>query len=125
MHLRQEIDKQQQTPTELVNDRCNRHAVLMPNPRTLHQLRDKYTHRNGNNKAAKNFTSQEQGRCKYRYCRCKNVWDLITHITRRGDTAGSAMAKICQAYGEGRSVTKIINRIIKDHQNGMVHQQLT
>ena len=69
------------------DDKCSPNGILMPNPRTLHQLWDECPHGIGNNKAAKCFIRAERGRYKHKCSRREIVWELISSLVRPGDTA--------------------------------------
>ena len=65
----------------------------------------------GSNKAAKDFTSRERGRCKHKYCRRKVVWNLIQEQINNGKTASIACDDIYAAFGPNLSITQIITAI--------------
>jgi pyruvate/2-oxoglutarate dehydrogenase complex dihydrolipoamide acyltransferase (E2) component len=92
-------------------------AVLSPNPRTLSSLWDKYVHGIGNNKPAREFTSAERGRCKYKYSRQKLVWNVIESLVRGSLSSHDAIERMYTHYGANLSVTSIINRLRVDKRN--------
>jgi hypothetical protein len=53
-------------------------AELSPTPHSLYILWDEYQNGIGGRKAARLFTKEERGSCKFKYCRHEIVWDLIT-----------------------------------------------
>ena len=65
----------------------------------------------GSNKAAKDFTSRERGRCKHKYCRRKVAWNLIQEQINAGKTASQACDDIYTAFGPNLSITQIITAI--------------
>eukprot|EP00977_Amphora_coffeiformis_P006645 scaffold1442_cov123-Amphora_coffeaeformis.AAC.2 len=99
-----------------VDENCDRNAILAPTVRTLEALWLEYTHGIGGNKAARYFTRVERGRCKFKYSRRKNVWDLVQLLLNRGSctTHGEACDLIRQAYGQASSITTIIKKIQAD-----------
>ena len=90
-------------------------AVLSPHPRTLYEVWDEYNNGIGGRKPAREFSSQERGKVKYKYYRRKKVWDLVSALTRTGLDCHVAIDRIYQVYGRGKSVTQIIQNIIADH----------
>ena len=73
----------------------------------------------GGRKAAKLFTATKRGRIKALYHCQKVVWDTIATLVHARHTANMAIDKIYQCYGEGLSVTRIINGMLRDrHEQG-------
>jgi len=99
-------------------------AVLIPTPRSLHDLWCEYQHGIGGRKAARLFSHSERGRVKYKYSRRKVVWDLIAKLVRAGHTADAAIDMIHAAYGGSSSVTAIINGLKRDKKNGTLSSNL-
>jgi hypothetical protein len=99
-------------------------ATLSPTPRTLHLLWDEYEQGIGGRKAARFFSREERGKAKHKYHRRKVVWDCIAELVRAGLTSQVAIDRIYQVYGENPTVTRIINRMKEDRQNGIVHPSL-
>ena len=87
-------------------------------PKTLNYLWMEYEFGLNNKKAAKDFSSVERGRVKYRYHRRKVVWDKISEMVRAGHNSEDAINKIYDAYGHKTSVTNIINKMRKDRKDG-------
>ena len=83
-------------------------------PSDLHALWAEYTHGIAGSKPAKDFTTAERGREKYKYSRRKVVWSLIDEMTNKGYSAEGAIARIYQTYGHKLSVSKITIAIRKD-----------
>jgi hypothetical protein len=92
-------------------------ATLSPNPRTLYLLWEEYTHGIGGRKAAEEFTPHEGGQVKHKYTRRRVVWDCIARLVRAGLDANVAIDRIHQVYGQGKTVTTIINRLRVDRNN--------
>ena len=90
-------------------------AALSPHPRTLYELWDEYNNGIGGRKPAREFNSQERGKVKYKYCRRKKVWDLVSSMIRNGLECHVAIDRIYQVYGRGKSVTQLIQLITADH----------
>jgi hypothetical protein len=65
-------------------------------------------------KAARLFTKEERGSFKFKYCRHKIVWDLISLHVNAGITAHRSCDMIYAHYGEQLPVTKIINSLCRD-----------
>lgn len=93
-------------------------ASLIPNPRDLYVLWQEYEFGVGGRKAAKEFSSVERGRVKFKYCRRKIVWDCIHRMVRSGHTSDSAIDKIYEVYGRSTNVSTIINKMRADNQTG-------
>jgi Transcriptional activator of glycolytic enzymes len=85
--------------------------LLSPTPRNLHILWQEFQFGIGGRKAAKLFTREERGRCKYTYHRRKVVWDRIQTMIREGHTSETAIDTIYDRFGREKSVTKIINEM--------------
>jgi hypothetical protein len=99
-------------------------ATLSPNPRNLFVLWDEYTHGIGGRKAAQAFTPHERGRAKHKYTRRKVAWDCIARLVRSGVDANVAIDRIYRVYGEGTTVTTIINRLRVDRNNNSLAPSL-
>lgn len=93
-----------------------RKAKLYRNPKSLYILWQEYEHGVGNRKAAKDFSRDERGKCRYSYCRRNVFWDLVSTMVRRGHTANSAIDKIYIVYGHRTSVTDILKNLVRDKQ---------
>ena len=104
----------------LENEINNPPASLSRCPRSLFDLWTEYVYGIGGNKAAKDFNYKERGHCKYIYCKRKVVWDAIDHLVRSRPnyTAIMAIDEIHHCYGQGLSVTAIINLMKKDKARG-------
>ena len=104
----------------LENEVNNPPALLSRCPRSLFDLWTEYQYGVGGNKAAKHFTYKERGRCKCTYSKRKIVWDTIDRLLRSGAqyTAVTAIDEIHRCYGQGLSVTAIINLMAKDKARG-------
>jgi hypothetical protein len=99
-------------------ERGDKIAELMSAPRTLYDLWIEYEMGTGNRKAAKDFTYNERGRCRFKYCRRKVVWDCISKHVNAGFTAMTAVDKIYECYGRGETVTSIIKKMTNDKKTG-------
>ena len=99
-------------------------ALLMPDPRSLHQLWNEHIHGNGDNKPAKCFARAERGQCKLKCSRRKVLWGLVSGMVRAGGTDGQAIDKICAVCGPNRSVTDVINGTRRDKRNSTLHHSL-
>lgn len=93
-------------------------AKLAPHPRTLLLLWHEYLYGLEGNKPAKDFTSTERGRVKFKYCRRKNFWTVMARLINAGFTELSAIDKIHQAYGNNLAVSTILNRMARDKRDG-------
>lgn len=93
-------------------------AQLSKTPRSLYDLWTEYQHGIGGNKAAKDFTYTERGKCKFKYCRRKVVWDCVSRHVNAGDSAVAAIKKIYDCYGNSLTVSAIINAMVKDKKTG-------
>ena len=101
-----------------------RRAELSPTPRTLYDLWEEWTDSIGGRKPASQFSREDRGRCKYKFCRLKIAWDRIRLLVNAGYTAQVACDRIYQVYGRSLSVTKIIQKLGTDTRNNTLHQDL-
>jgi hypothetical protein len=99
-------------------------AELSPTPRSLYILWQEYNEGVGGRKAARLFSSEERGRAKHKYCRRKNVWDLVSRLIRTGISSDVAIDRIYDVYGVNTPVTRIIDRIKVDRRNNSFHPTL-
>ena len=93
-------------------------SMLSQMPRTLFDLWAEYQYGIGRQKPAKDFTAAERGKVKYLYHHQKVVWDIIARLMHAGFTAEVAIDRIYSVYGCHQSVTKIINDMRRDRQQG-------
>ena len=93
-------------------------AVLMPRPRTLHDLWKEYQFGGPGRKPAKDFTPEERGRVKVLYSRRRVLWDKICELTRTGVAAQVACDLVYEAYGQNLPVTKILAKMKVDRRTG-------
>jgi Transcriptional activator of glycolytic enzymes len=120
----QQAAEQQQQQQEVVRLAPPLPAELSPMPKNLYDLWQEYQIGIAGRKPARNFTAQERGRCKFKYCRRNFVWKLIVKLVNAGITAQAACDRIYNIYGEGASVTTIINKLKKDIQTNNLHHTL-
>jgi hypothetical protein len=112
------------TPAAQGNINNPNNASLSPTHRLLFELWAEWTVGIGGRKAAKDFTAAESGREKFKYSRCKVVWELIALLVWSGLMAAVAINRIYAVYGAGTSVTNIINQLKKNVRNGTLHPTL-
>ena len=105
-------------PRPPVNDLPFTRAELTPCVRNLHDLWTEYMYGIGGLKPAKDFTSQERGRFKQKYCKRKAFWDVVSRHVAANVSAPVAIERIYACYGESLCVTKILDRMAKDRKNG-------
>jgi len=101
-----------------------RPADLSSTPRTLYALWDEFVIGIGGRKPASEFTREERGRVKFKYCRRKVIWDRVRLLINAGLTAQVAIDRIYDVYGQSKSVTDIIKALKKDINNNTVHESL-
>lgn len=106
-------------------DQVTVNASLSPTPRTLNRLWEEWMHGIDGRKAARLFTPTERGKEKHKFHRRKVIWDLINGLIRQGNTANQSIERIYNVYGQGSTVTSIINSIKRDRRNGNLHPDLT
>ena len=103
-------------------------ASLTRVPRTLHELWTEWNegYPASGKKAVKDFTKAERGKVKHTYYKRKFFWHKCAELVRSGMTAQSACDKIQHVYGDGQSVTYVLERMKRDHidTNGRGHPQL-
>lgn len=96
-------------------------ATLSPTPRTLYDLWQEWQFGRGGRKPAKDFTPAERGRERHKYCRRRVVWKIQQILILKGLTAQAASDRLYAVYGEGATVTTIINRLKQDKRNNTLH----
>lgn len=100
-------------------------AILVKNPKSVHELWTEYQFGVAGSKAAKDFTPAERGKAKSTYCRRKRVWDVVAALVRAGHTAPMAIDLIYSTYGRALTVNQIIDKIVKETKNGaQIHMNL-
>lgn len=97
-------------------DRCC--AVLMSNPKTLHQIWDEYEQGWAGNKSARLFTPQERGNTtgaknKDTYLLRNILWKNVEEMIARGWDATTAVSQIEKGY-EGLSVSGMLKQLKTD-----------
>jgi len=93
-------------------------ARLAKGVKDLYMLWNEFETGLDGNKAAKDFTPQERGKCKALYSIRKVFWDQVLTLTRRGHSYDSAIDKIYVVYGRSLPVTKILTKLRHDRMNG-------
>ena len=121
--LQRAAARNQALPVQRQLANVSSNATLHPSPRTVQLLWTEYIEGIGGRKAAKDFTPQERGRDKSRYCRRKVVWDLIKTQVNAGRMATDVINSI-YAHCGGLSVTAIIQRVRKDKKDGTLPAHL-
>jgi hypothetical protein len=99
-------------------------ASLSPMPRNLYELWREYTHGIGGRKAACQFSYHDKGCVEHKYHRQNVVWKIINGLFKLGYSAETTIDRIHAVYGEGRSVTNIINGIKQDKKAGSLGPNL-
>ena len=94
------------------------HSSLSKTPKTLFVLWQEFEVGIGGRKPARLFTRVERGRVKCLYCRRKVLWEAVARLVRAGFTAHVAIDRIYEAYGVDKTVSQIINQMMKDRRNG-------
>ena len=98
-------------------------SSLSKTPKTLFILWQEWEVGITGRKPARIFTRAERGRTKFIYYRRKVFWDTVAGLVRAGYTAHAAIDRIYEAYGPEKTVTQILNQMLKDRHNGG-HPQL-
>jgi Fe-S cluster biosynthesis and repair protein YggX len=93
-------------------------AKLSYFPRNLLLLWQEYLYELECNKAAKNFTSVERGRVKFKFCRRKCFWEVMVKLCNAGSTDLSSIDKVNQAYSMKHSVSTILDMMMRDRKVG-------
>ena len=99
-------------------------AELSPRPADVYVLWDEYNVGLHGRKPACQFSPQERGRVKYKYCRRKVVWDTISLLINSGLTREVACNRLYEVYGHGSTVTAIIDKLKRDKKNNTVDARL-
>jgi hypothetical protein len=107
-----------------VDEYVDPRAKLVSNPRHLLTVWHEYIHGVQGNKPAKNFTQQERGRHKSKYCRRLAFWEVMTKLVNSGYSETTAIDHIRRCYGESLSVTKILQALATDRRKGSYHANL-
>ena len=107
------------SPTRQADSVVDPRAALYGNVRDLHQMWQEWMHGIAGNKAAKNFTATERGRCKFKYSRRKIFWSQVSRMVDRGMSADQAIDAIYRHYGPV-SPTQIISKLRDDRKNGSI-----
>ena len=68
-------------------------------------------------KAAKDFTTEQRGAVKHKYCQ-RIFWDWVTRLVNSGLSANVAIDQIYTVYGRRNTMTKILREISKDRRSG-------
>jgi hypothetical protein len=103
---------------DIANEGIDATAKLSIHPRTLLLLWHEYLFGLEGSKPARNFTSAERGRVRFKYCRRNCFWNVMRRLINGGFTELTAIDKIYQAYGNTLSVTSILNKMAKDKSGG-------
>ena len=93
-------------------------ANLAKKPGSLHELWVEFEFGAPGKKAAKDFTSAERGKVKYKYCFRKAFWDKVSEMCRAGMSANRACDKVYEAYGQRTSITAILRQMKHDRKHG-------
>ena len=90
------------------------------NIRNLHAFWEEWQFGIGNNKATKDWTSDEkngQGQTvKQMYCRRLKIWRILQYLVRHGMTVDAAVAHMCDVFRTDKP-TPMITIIIRDQKN--------
>lgn len=92
-------------------------ANLMKCPKDLYILWAEYEAGIGDNKPARQFTTSERGKVKFKYSRRKIAWDLIDKMVSAGSTSDEAIERIYSVYGQ-QPVNKIIEELRQARKTG-------
>ena len=95
-------------------------ASLSSTPRTLYVLWEEYSRVLNGAKAAKDFTAEQRGAVKHKYCRRKVFWDCVTRLVNSGLSADVTIDQIYTAYGRRNIVTNILREMSKDRRSGKI-----
>ena len=87
---------------------------LMKNPKDLFTVWKEWEFGMNGMKPAKDFTSHERGANKFTYCRRKVFWDAVNRLIARGHTSDTAVDRIHEAYGRGKSICEILRLMAQD-----------
>jgi hypothetical protein len=117
---------QQQAPVAPAVVQVALEASLSPSPRTHNVLWEEWEYGIGGRKPASQFTEQESGfpSRKSTYSRRRAFWNLVCRLIRRGHSAQDAINMIYGVYGQNLTVSKILDRIIRDRKNDTWHVTL-
>ena len=88
-------------------------------PKSLLQLWHEYLHGMDDDKPAKDFTSVERGKVKFKHSRRKCFWDLMVRLMRAGHNELSATDLITQSYGSNKCCTDICKALQKAKKDGL------
>ena len=106
------------TPEQNTVTPTKQKASLSSTPRTIYVLWEEYS--NGLNGAAKDFTAEQRGAVKHKYCRRKVFWDCVTCLVNSGLSANVTIDQIYTAYNRRNTVTKILREMSNDRRSGRI-----
>mgnify|MGYP006196021747 FL=1 len=92
---------------------------LMKNPNDLFTVWKEWEFGMNGMKPAKDFTSHERGANKFTYCQRKVFWDAVHQLIARGHTSDTAVDRIHEAYGWGKSICEILRLMAHDRRQGV------
>jgi hypothetical protein len=101
-----------------LNNTYDSTAKLSSFPRNLLLLWQDYLYGLEGNKAAKNFTSVERGRIKFKFCHRKCFWEVMVKLCNAGFTDLSSIDKVHQAHDMKILVSAILAMMQKDRKVG-------
>ena len=99
-------------------------AKLSRLPRTLHDLWYKWEFGFAGKKAARLFTAKERGKVTHTFYKRKFFWHKCAEMVRSGMTAQRACDKIEEVYGQGQSLTYVLEQLKRDKLDRGAHPQL-
>jgi Transcriptional activator of glycolytic enzymes len=73
-------------------------AMLSANPRSLILVWEEWTHGLNGNKPASQFTSQQRGQNKHKFCWRKVFWDLVSNLVQAGVDSNVAINRVYAVY---------------------------
>jgi hypothetical protein len=109
--LRRSVDIDASQEEESTGQEARLAAILIPRPRTLHDLWKEYQFGGPGRKPAKDFTASERGKVKVAFSRRKVLWDKVSELVRNGVAAQVACDLVYEAYGQNMPVTKIMAKM--------------
>ena len=87
--------------------------AVLGKPKTLLMLWHEYLYGLDENKPAKDFTPAERGKVKTQYSHRKSFWSVMVRLIRAGYDELTAIDLIHQAYGAGKPVSFIIQKLTR------------
>lgn len=116
------VDARRSTGLEAMTEaetRSSSGVLLSRNPKDLYTVWKEWDFGLYGMKPARDFTIHERGANKFTFSRRKNIWDAVIRMIAHGYTSDTAIDRIYDVYGRGKSVCAICKALAKDRRDGI------